>query len=62
MTHYSIHIELDHHLRQTPITPADIEEILGVLGYSKPIIAKAQIRVSQSHTTVHWTDQAHIAA
>ncbi|QQE64134.1 hypothetical protein GFS31_08130 [Leptolyngbya sp. BL0902] len=62
MTHYTLHIELDDHLRQTPITPADIEAILGVLGYAKPTIAKAQIRVSPSHATVHWTDHIHIAA
>jgi hypothetical protein len=55
MTHYTIQIEVNGHLQQTPITPEDIEEILSLLGYSKPEIATAQIQVSQSHATVHWT-------
>ncbi|MBD2425385.1 hypothetical protein [Phormidium sp. FACHB-1136] len=62
MTHYTIHIELDDHLRQTPITPADIREILGVLGYSKPVIVTAQIQVFQAQAIVHWTNETDLAA
>jgi hypothetical protein len=62
MTHYTIQIELDDHLQQTPIAPEDIEEILGLLGYSKPAIAAAAITVTSAQATVHWTDQAQQVA
>ena len=62
MTHYSIQIELDDHLQQTPIAPEDIEEILSLLGYSKPAIAAACITVNPAQATVHWTSEAQSAA
>ena len=62
MTHYSIQIELNDHLQQTPIAPEDIEEILSLLGYSKPAIAAACITVTSAQAIVHWIDQAQSAA
>jgi hypothetical protein len=55
MTYFTLQIQISDRLRQTPIDQADIEEILRLLGHSKPEIAAAIIEVSQSHATVQWT-------
>jgi hypothetical protein len=57
MSYFTIRIEESDHLRQTPLTPEDIEDILSLLGHAKPAIIAATIQVSQSHATVHWTDK-----
>ncbi|MGG6241562.1 hypothetical protein ACQ4N7_23295 [Nodosilinea sp. AN01ver1] len=57
MTYITLQIEESDHLRQTPITSEDIEDILALLGHPKAAIAAARITVQQPHATVHWTDQ-----
>lgn len=57
MTYFTLQIQISDRLRQTPITPENIEDILSLLGHAKPEIAAARITVQPSHATVHWTDQ-----
>lgn len=57
MTYITLQIEENDHLRQTPLTPEDIEDILSLLGHKPAVIAAARITVLPSCVTVHWTDQ-----
>ncbi|MGB6013753.1 MAG: hypothetical protein WBG32_03405 [Nodosilinea sp.] len=57
MTYITLQIEESDHLRQTPITPEDIEDILSLLGHPRAAIASARITVLSSCVTVHWTDK-----
>ena len=58
MTYITLQIEETDHLRQTPITLEDIEDILSLLGHKPAAIAAAHITVLPSHATVQWTEQA----
>jgi len=62
MSYFTIRIEESDHLRQTPLTPEDIEDILSLLGHPKKAIAAARITVLPSHATVHWTDKIAVSA
>ena len=54
MEYITIQIQATEHLRQTPLTPGDIEEILGLLGFSPAEITSAAVTVSKDLATVHW--------
>ncbi|MGF1566864.1 MAG: hypothetical protein ACFCVD_02115 [Nodosilinea sp.] len=57
MPNITLQIEESDRLRQTPITPEDIEDILSLLGHSRAEITAARIEVSASHATVQWTNE-----
>lgn len=57
MRYINIQIQVTEHLQQTPISQEDIEEILGLLGFSPVAIATSAIQVSCNSAVVRWFTQ-----